>query len=194
MKHPYNHQLFAYWNERRGRRPAPERADIEPGAMRRILGDSFVLSLNAERGHPFRVAGTRICALFGRELRGEPFSALWDDESVPQIHDLVAIIAEDGVGVVAGARATTAEDLQCNLEMLLLPLMHRGQLGLRMLGVIAAMERPYWLGMWSARPLRLGVIQFVGPDAIAGGVNPAGAALPHTITRPSFTVIPGGRA
>ena len=31
MKHPSNRELFAYWNEKRGPRPAPDRAEIEPG-------------------------------------------------------------------------------------------------------------------------------------------------------------------
>ena len=42
MKHPSNRELFDYWNERRGERLAPERADIEPAAIRQVLGDTFV--------------------------------------------------------------------------------------------------------------------------------------------------------
>ena len=42
MKHPSNRELFDYWNERRGERLAPERADIEPAAIRHVLGDTFV--------------------------------------------------------------------------------------------------------------------------------------------------------
>ena len=43
MKHPSNRELFEYWNERRGTRLAPERADIDPAAIRKVLGDTFVL-------------------------------------------------------------------------------------------------------------------------------------------------------
>ena len=70
MKHAASRQLYAYWEERRGRRAAPERAEIEPGAIRGALSDAFILSLDAARGHPVRLAGTRVCALFDRELRG----------------------------------------------------------------------------------------------------------------------------
>ena len=72
MKHPFNQQLFSYWTERRGARDAPEHDDIDPGAIRGILGDSFELAYEAETGCSFRVAGTRLCALFGRELQGNP--------------------------------------------------------------------------------------------------------------------------
>ena len=77
MKHPASRELFAYWEERRGKRSAPERADIEPGAIRQVLSDAFILALDGGAGHPFRLAGTRVCALFGRELKGEPFIGLW---------------------------------------------------------------------------------------------------------------------
>src|SRR6188474_1899724 len=71
MKHPSNRELFDYWNERRGERLAPERADIEPSAIRHILGDTFVLEVSGIESHLFRIAGTRLCALFGRELKSE---------------------------------------------------------------------------------------------------------------------------
>jgi hypothetical protein len=186
LKHPFNHQLYAYWTERRGERAAPERADIDPGAIRRILGDSFVLSREAGEDR-FRVAGTRLCALFGRELRGEPFSSIWNAESAPRICDIVAILADEGLGVVAGACARTCEELDCSFEILLLPLMHRGRPGARMLGLLAPLTRPFWLGMWPAQELSLGAIKYIGPDA-----DPLSAArlrAPHR----ALKVIDGGR-
>ena len=73
MKHPSTRELFDYWNARRGRRLAPERDDIEPGHIRRVLADTFIFAFDEGKGHPFRLAGTRVCALFGRELKGEAF-------------------------------------------------------------------------------------------------------------------------
>jgi hypothetical protein len=67
MKHSSIRELFDYWNERRGRRAAPERGDIEPGDIRGVLADTFILAFDAPASHPFRIAGTRVCALFGRE-------------------------------------------------------------------------------------------------------------------------------
>jgi len=196
VKHPFSHQLYAYWNERRGARRTPERADIEPGAMRRILGDSFVLSCDAEEDHLFRVAGTRLCALFGRELRGQPFSTIWDAESAADVSELVTVASDEAVAVAAGAEAQTQsqtqaridDKLRCSIELLLLPLAHRGKSGNRMLGLIAAFERPYWLGIWPAQPLRLGVIQYLGPTP-----GPASSELRRWARR-SLTVIDGGRS
>ena len=51
MKHPSNRELFNYWNERRGERLAPERADIEPAAIRQVLGDTFVIEMSGSDSH-----------------------------------------------------------------------------------------------------------------------------------------------
>ena len=126
MKHPSSRDLYAYWDAQRGNRPAPERGDIEPGAIRHLLGDSFILALDAARGHPFRLAGTRVCALFGRELKDEPFT-VWDARDRGRSRDLIDILADECVGVVAGVDARTNVDgAPIDLELLLLPLGHRG--------------------------------------------------------------------
>ncbi len=186
MKHPRNRELFAYWNERRGSRAAPERIDIEPGAIRSLLGDSFVLSCAPGEDARFRVAGTRLCALFGRELRGQAFSTIWEEESAAELRDLLTIVMEDAIGIAAGAWTGVVGELSCNVELLVLPLAHRGRLGARMLGALAALERPYWLGIRPAAPLQLTTVQYVpGPAALAP--RPTRADV-----RRSLTVIDGG--
>ena len=56
MKHASSRQVFEYWNEQRGDRVAPERGDIEPGPIRRALGDTFILGQDAEGVYRFRLA------------------------------------------------------------------------------------------------------------------------------------------
>jgi len=46
MKHPSVRELYDYWNARRGLRSAPDRADIEPGAIRRVLADTFIMAFD----------------------------------------------------------------------------------------------------------------------------------------------------
>ena len=70
-------ELYAYWNRLRGARSAPERNDVDPGAIRGVLADTFVLDFDARRGFPFRIAGSRANALFVKELRGFSFLDLW---------------------------------------------------------------------------------------------------------------------
>ena len=122
MKHAASRELYAYWEEKRGTRPAPERADIEPGAIRGALSDAFILALDRSAGHPVRLAGTRVCALFGRELKGESFLGLWTTASRPTMADLLAILADECIGTVAGVTAQNRTGEPIDLELLLLPL------------------------------------------------------------------------
>jgi hypothetical protein len=46
MKHAASQDLYAYWQQRRGDRAAPERADIAPGPIRHVLSDVFILALD----------------------------------------------------------------------------------------------------------------------------------------------------
>src|SRR5438132_7811566 len=99
MKHESICQLFEYWNERRGAREAPERSDIEPGAIRRALADTFILSFDGCAGYPFRIAGTRICAAFGRELKNVAFVDLWRMQDRPLIAQILSSVAQEHIGV-----------------------------------------------------------------------------------------------
>jgi hypothetical protein len=165
MKHAASRELYAYWEERRGQRPAPERADIEPGAIRAALSDTFILELDAADGHSFRLAGTRVCALFGRELKGESFVDLWDLGSRGPIADLLAISTDESVGTVAGVTAHSATGETLELELLLLPLgMRRPRLA-RTIGILAPLKPPAWLGTSPIGALTLGSRRHVGAMA-----------------------------
>ena len=121
MKHPSSREFFAYWDEKRGGARAPDRSGIEPGAVRELLGDIFVLSYDSAAGYPFRVAGTRICALFGCDVKDRSFSALFGPDSRREIEDIVAAVAEEMLAAVAGITATRDDGSLAHLELLLLP-------------------------------------------------------------------------
>jgi hypothetical protein len=139
MKHPSNQQFFAYWNEKRGEGRAPDRGDFKPDAVRQLLGDIFVLACDEASRYPFRVAGTRICALLGRDLKDQSFPALFGSESRRDIEDIVTAVTEDMLPAVAGITATSAEGA-AHLELLLLPFNHRAHVPLSMTGLLAPFE------------------------------------------------------
>jgi hypothetical protein len=167
MKHPLTQELYDYWNGRRGEEAMPERGDIDPAAIRRILADSFVLAAEPGQNPRFRVAGTKICELFGRELRGEDFIGLWGQEAAPQIRDFVSLVTSEWIGILAGATMEAGDGLRCPLELLILPLSHQGKGGQRALGSLVPLEQPFWLGTHPAQHLDLGVVKFVGSDIYA---------------------------
>jgi hypothetical protein len=193
MKHSSIRELFEYWNERRGLRAAPERAEIEPSAIRRVLADTFILAFDPRAGHPFRVAGTRVCALFGRELKGEAFLDLWSRAARRDLRELVNIVAHEAVGVIASAAGQGAADTAAlNLELLLLPLGAQGRTDARVLGALAPSEPPAWLGTRALHDLALGTRRYLGP-----AVSPASRAWPAVPVdariRHGFIVYDGGQ-
>jgi hypothetical protein len=190
MKHLASRELYAYWEERRGTRGAPERAEIEPRAIRGVLSDAFILALDRAAGHPLRLAGTRICALFGRELKGESFTALWASPSRSVVSSLLAILADECVGTVAGVTAQNGAGEEVNLELLLLPLGARRQSLARAIGILAPLEVPEWLGQSPVGELTLGGRRHIG----AGIEN---RLLPRFLPRAGrrrLTVYEGGRS
>ena len=188
MKHPSSRIVLNYWNERRRNRAAPERSDIDPGAIRHALGDTFMLAADFVGELRFRLAGTRVCALFGREVKGESFRSLWGEESRRQIDPLLGIVSEENIGAVAGLVGTTVDGVEVDVEMLLLPLAHSGQARIRALGILAPVAPPFWLGEKGVIELSLRTLRHLGGDA-SEGPTPAAARRRH-----GFVVYRGGRA
>jgi hypothetical protein len=120
MKHPSSRAYFAYWDAQRSGAKAPDRSAFEPGAVRELLADSFVLACQRDAGLPFRVAGTRVCALLGRDLKGESFVSLFASPRQP-IADVVGVVIDELQPVVAGVSATVPDGSRAHLELLLLP-------------------------------------------------------------------------
>ncbi len=69
--------LFQYWNRLRHGRPAPRRTEVEPANIKSLLADTFILEKDTRGEAVFRLAGTRLCAVYGRELKGFSFPSLW---------------------------------------------------------------------------------------------------------------------
>jgi hypothetical protein len=193
MKHPSIRELYDYWNERRGGRPAPERADIEPSAIRRVLADTFILAFEPRAGHPFRIAGTRVCALFGRELKGEAFLDLWSASSRRDMRELAFVVARESTGLVAGVAGASAADPALKLELLLLPLGFHGHTNARVLGALAPGEAPAWLGTSVLRELSLRTHRYLDPTA-ARHAAPIAPIPRDGRIRHGFVIYDGGQA
>ncbi len=195
MKHPSTRELFDYWNTRRGTRSAPERGEIEPGAIRRILADTFMLTFDPRAGHPFRIAGTRVCAAFGRELKGAAFTEVWARASQDPVREILATAATELVGVVAGAAGHSCAGAVLELELLVLPLAHRGSVSTRILGALVPTEVPHWLGADTLGRLTLGTTRFLGPLTGPYSVLDSPPAVPSNArVRHGLLVYDGGQA
>jgi len=65
--------LFGYWNEKRGTRRMPRRADIDPVDIVRLLPGMMIVDVVADdRRYVYRLVGTREVEARGRDPTGHP--------------------------------------------------------------------------------------------------------------------------
>lgn len=205
MKHAATRDLFAYWNALRAGRAAPERGDIDPTAIREVLADTFMLDADFSSGFPFRLAGTRVNALFDAEQKGHAFLDLWQAVERRNIAAVLMTVSDGACPVVAGATAAPRGQDECAFELLFLPLRHHGKTHSRLLGLVKATTQPAWLGLLPVGPLSLRSLRIVEapeveaqPSLMAVGQDATpprmyfGDVAPTT--RPYLQVIQGGRA
>jgi hypothetical protein len=166
-------ELHAYWNLLRGARSAPERSEIDPGAIRGILADTFILEIHERNRYPIRVAGSRTNSLFMRELRGSSFLDLWHISDRPEIAAVLANVADEAVGMVAGVSTGLRGAQPVHLEVLLLPLRHRGATHSRVFGACAPASLPSWIGLLPADPMRLLSLRVLGRAETVPGHSPS---------------------
>lgn len=171
MKHEWTAELLTYWDRLRGNRAAPTRQDIQPRDLGAKLPHIFVLhplctatnstssvgqlhdsAVNAPLTQPaillewqFRLAGTRICSFYNRELRETRFLSLWHEATRPWLIEHMTQSAFDCRPLRLEHVGRTLGERQCRFETILLPLKESdGSFG--WLGSTLALEAPLWLG------------------------------------------------
>lgn len=191
MKHVTNQNLFQYWMRQRGRRALPMRRDIEPADIHLMLPDTFVLQCDEPGGYGFRIAGTRICAFYGRELKGTGFLWLWEGADREALRASLAEMRKSGHCTLIGWEAATQTGDAVKGESLLLPLGTDRQDVTRILGTLVPMQVPYWLGMLPVESLRMQSVRMIDPASrqnrpFGARAVPRGEAL-ATAPRPVLT-------
>jgi hypothetical protein len=164
MKHATSRELYGYWDRVRRSRPAPRRSEIEPSDIRRILADTFILEVANRNNFPVRLAGTRICGLYCREIKGGDFLDLWTPHDREAIATLATAVSVDAAAAVVTIEATNADNRNVTCEILLLPLRHNGPDYDRILGSCAPLERPYWIGAEPIVRQSLTSLRLIWPD------------------------------
>ena len=204
MKHKTSNILYSYWNKVRGDRVTPRRFEIDPARIAALLPTTFILERIDAETFRYRLAGTRICDMFGIELRGTNFLDGWSAEDrLSLIRHFVALSKQGAVELVHLEAAPIAK-LSAPFEVLLLPLLHTGDTIDRVLGSFCPLDEPSWLGELPLTNKRLIANELIWP---AGGAKlveetpnghvpmlfPARHARVVRTDRRQFRVFEGGR-
>jgi hypothetical protein len=208
MKHSASRELYEYWNRVRGSERAPHRGAIEPSDIRRILADTFILEVVDRSNHLVRLAGTRVCGIYCRELKGSNFFDLWAADDRSAMSTLAAAVSEDGAAAVVTVEGRTDRHGDLAAELILLPLRHSGSAFDRILGSLAVLERPYWLGSEPVVRQKITSLRLLWPDETPAFMRrktdqpiaplrlvPSPAILPHPPRRRGHLVVfDGGKS
>ncbi|HVK92022.1 MAG TPA: PAS domain-containing protein [Mycoplana sp.] len=129
--------IHAYWSRVRRGRDIPDRRDIEPADLRQHLPDLFILEQVAGSGPVFRLAGTRLCALFGRELRGKVFEGLFAPDARDRVGRICGTVMSQRRPAVLQASAYGRSVQPIAVEVLLLPMTSHSSHADRIFGALA---------------------------------------------------------
>src|SRR5690606_4411619 len=163
MKHEGTIALFHYWNRLRGERPAPRRTEIEPADIKSLLADTFILENDSRGEAVFRLAGTRLCATYGREMKGYSFISLWGHRDQRVIARFTYAAFHNKSVVTVALEGASLSGRINKFEMILLPL--EGGMGSpRILGAITPLARPYWLGADPIIESRIDTLRVIDAD------------------------------
>ncbi|MCC2110829.1 MAG: PAS domain-containing protein [Hyphomicrobiales bacterium] len=164
MKHQSSRQLYAYWARLRGDRIAPQRSEIDPNEIRQILGNTFILEAAAPDSYVYRLAGTRICSAYCRELKGHDFLPLWSGSDRESIATLLKAVHVDGAIAVIGFSGYTERNQEISFELTLMPLCHDGREINRILGSQSMAETPFWIGIHPIVRHEIHSLRLIWPD------------------------------
>ncbi len=200
--------LYEYWNDLRGNRMAPMRKELDPTMLKDVLPNLFLLDRKGPSSYDFRLAGTKTCNIFGKELRDENFLDLWSDNDRESFISLLDTLSEQGAVIVCGLKGMSGENI-VEFEFLALPLFH-GQTDYcsSVIGAFSynnEVEQKFRLPISAIEMISLRIIWPVEEDSAAQKTYPAKksalqiAVATETDDKPlarraKFKVIQGGKA
>jgi hypothetical protein len=153
--------LFAHWDRLRGERAAPIRGDIDPAHLRNFLADVFMLDAQPWQEGRIRLAGTRVCALFGHELKGQRLPELWFEKERAEVARLIGAVTGGMHGLVSSLTGETGQGRELDLEMLLLPVRPNATSQCGAIGSFAAHALPPWFGVDAITSLSTRTIRMI---------------------------------
>jgi hypothetical protein len=194
--HPGSRHLFRQWEMLRAERACPTREDFDFGQLKTIMPDMVVIDRDYLRSSfKFRLAGTRVCALFNRNLTGGAVLDGWDSfESDLMSKHLMTVINQQQPAVVR-MRLTTDRSQVVAAEMLALPVQMRDSHRIQVVGGLFPFRAASTLGHTgiTARELVSARVIWTEHQIELARVAPQQNLRPPLDVTRKFTLIDGGK-
>ena len=186
MKHSNTRALYDYWDALRVTRSAPLRSELEPGSIKKVLASVFILQRASDEEYTFRLAGTELCRLFGRELRDENFLNDWRQHEFQSVRSLFESIVKERTAAVLGVTARLGDDTQTILEYLFLPVRLDSTKEIRIFGCCSVVSPQPNPSRKSIIEQKVASLRLLWPDDASRFLDPA----PQKQNNPLTTRLP----
>ena len=194
--HPGSRALFRYWETLRAERPCPTREEFELADVKATLADMVVIDRDYLRNSfKFRLAGTRVCALFGQTLTGRNVVEGWDGFEADVISRHLMTVINQQQPAVIRMRLTTDRGQIVAAELVALPVQMRGSRRFQIIGGLFPFRAAQGLGHERMTNRELVSARVIWTEHVAAAA-PVDFAHPLPQIRPtkrSLTLINGGK-
>lgn len=146
--HPKTRSLFQIWDTIRRGKTAPRRDELDLRAIKDLLANVAVIEQHPSKSsYPFRLAGTALRKVFGKELTGTDFLSLWSQVEQDTILELAALVVSKHQPATVRFKGFARDGRAEGIEMIMLPMVTTQQNETQIIAVIAPLTGPYWLGV-----------------------------------------------
>lgn len=186
--HASNRMLFRSWETLRGQRSAPARQDLDLKQLRKLLPGLFIAEhVNQGQDYRWRLAGTGICSLLGREVTGASLLDGWDEFEAGVIRRFLSTVTASHQPALLRIRFTTDKGQQITAEMAVFPLLAADGASTHVLGGFFTFPDPQLKHFDTLTARELVSARFAASEALASLPGEPLAQAPR-----KFRVITGG--
>jgi len=120
--------FYAYWDDKRGERKMPSRADLDPIEMKRWLPGIIIVDvLDDPRRLVYRLVGSRSVALRQTDVTGKTVAEAYHGTSLGDVLENYRLVIDEQQIVYDAEQKTSGSGLLKDSETLLLPLSSDGE-------------------------------------------------------------------
>jgi hypothetical protein len=133
--HPGSRSLFAYWESLRAERACPNREEFAFEPVKNLMPDMVVLEQDLARGgYRFRLAGSRVCALFGRNLTASDALSGWDAYETSILRNHFKLAFDNFQPILVRMRLLTDTGITVAAELIAMPIRARQSNRIQLIG------------------------------------------------------------
>lgn len=133
--HPGSRKLFVHWESARAERAYPTREDFALTPVRELMSDMVIIEKDHLRQtFKFRLAGSRVCGLFGRNMTGGNVLEGWDAFERDVIGKHLDLSLRELQPVLIRMRFLTDTRQQVAAELIALPIQVRDSNRVQLIG------------------------------------------------------------